>query len=228
MKPYYDDGLVTLYNADCREVLPTMADRSIGMILTDPPYGVGVADWDKEADWAWADHAARLLVDDAHLFCFWSVSKLREFPDLPDLTYERVLVWSKPMTMSSQRAGATWHWEPVFWWKKGKPVLTECVSDVIEANPPLFRTHPENVAHPTQKPLTVIQRLLQLGGGDPVLDPFCGSGTTLVAAKAAGVRAVGIEVNKDYCDIAVKRLAQGSLFDMGEVVDAYLDAKKGA
>lgn len=207
MTPYYADGLVTIYHGRCEDVLPTLAPESVGLVVTDPPYGVGVAAWDV-VDWGWVPAAVRAMRPDTHLFCFWSVARLRDFPDLPDLTYERVLVWSKPMTMSAQRANATWHWEPIFWWKKGKPTLTESVSDVITANPPLFRVNPENVAHPTQKPLSLVRRLVDWGGGDPVLDPFVGSGTTLVAAKEAGRHAIGIEAEERYCEIAAQRCSQ--------------------
>lgn len=213
--PYYADDLVTLYHGDCREVLPLLPDGSFSAIITDPPYGVGVAEWDQEADWRWAEHAARLLTEPGHLFCFWSVSGLREFPDIPGLDYERVIVWSKPMTRSSQRGNATWHWEPIFWFKRGKAQLTECVSDVLTVNPPLFRTHPENVNHPTQKPLAAVRPLVQWSGADVILDPFAGSGTTLRAAADLGKRCVGIEREERYCELTVQRLAQGAL-DFGE------------
>ena len=82
------------------------------------------------------------------------------------------------------------------------------MSDVITVNPPLFRTHPENVAHPAQKPLSLIRRLLELGGGASVLDPFMGSGTTLRAAKDLGRKAIGIEIEERYCEIAARRMGQ--------------------
>lgn len=210
MKPYYDDGTCVIYHGDCRDVLPHL-DAEADVVLTDPPYGVGVAEWDKVADWTWAGEIARVMAVDSHLFCFWSVSGIRDFPDIPGLVYERVLVWSKPMTMSNQRAGATWHWEPIWWWRKGKAALTASMSDVLTANPPLFRVNPENVAHPTQKPLAVVRTLLVAGGGELVLDPFMGSGTTLRAAKDLGRRAIGIEIEERYCEIAAKRLSQETL-----------------
>ena len=70
--------------------------------------------------------------------------------------------------------------------------------------------HGEKGLHPTQKPVRLIRCLLQLylPSSSTVLDPFMGSGTTLVAAKQLGRRAIGIEIEPKYCDIAVQRLAQ--------------------
>ncbi len=67
--------------------------------------------------------------------------------------------------------------------------------------------------HPTQKPILLFSYLVLSfsAAGDTVLDPFMGSGTTLVAAKQLGRRAIGIEIEEKYCEIAVKRLAQGVL-----------------
>ncbi len=72
---------------------------------------------------------------------------------------------------------------------------------------------PRHRRHPNEKPEALVSRFLSLHavGGDVVLDPFMGSGTTLVAAKRLGRRAIGIEINEDYCKIAVERLRQGSL-----------------
>jgi site-specific DNA-methyltransferase (adenine-specific) len=69
--------------------------------------------------------------------------------------------------------------------------------------------NPEKVEHPTQKPLAVIEPLIRASSrvGDVVLDPFAGSGTTLVAAKRLGRRAIGWERNPKYHAIAVKRIA---------------------
>ena len=71
--------------------------------------------------------------------------------------------------------------------------------------------------HPTQKPVEIVAPLLQYAcpSGGLILDPFMGSGTTLVAAKQLGRRAIGIEISREYCDIAIERLAQ-SVFDFSE------------
>ena len=67
--------------------------------------------------------------------------------------------------------------------------------------------------HPTQKPLSLMCWCLSFAkDAETILDPFAGSGTTLVAAKLEGRKAIGIEINERYCEIAASRLAQGVLF----------------
>ena len=69
-----------------------------------------------------------------------------------------------------------------------------------------------NNLHPTEKPVSVISRLIQANVGDLILDPFLGSGTTAVACKELGRKFIGIEINPKYCEIAQRRLAQEYLF----------------
>jgi adenine-specific DNA-methyltransferase len=67
--------------------------------------------------------------------------------------------------------------------------------------------------HPAQKPEALMGQIVGISSrhGDLILDPFMGSGTTLVSAKRYGRRAIGIELEEKYCEIAAKRLAQGAL-----------------
>ena len=66
----------------------------------------------------------------------------------------------------------------------------------------------EKTAHPCQIPTEVMRRILKITDCQLVIDPFCGSGTTLVAAKQLGIRAIGIERNKNYCELAAMRVSQ--------------------
>ena len=75
----------------------------------------------------------------------------------------------------------------------------------------------ESNGHPCPKPLGVWEKIIGRGSvntDDVLFDPFCGSGTTLVAAKAMGYHAIGIELSEKYCEITAKRLGQGSLFEV--------------
>lgn len=76
----------------------------------------------------------------------------------------------------------------------------------------VWREPQEPSEHPAPFPEGLPARAIETTGPGLVIDPFAGSGTTLVAAKAAGVRAIGIEKSERYCEMAVKRLAQESLF----------------
>jgi len=87
------------------------------------------------------------------------------------------------------------------------------------AVPNIWRPMPtKNAWHPTEKPVELVAQFIDLTTwvGDTVLDPFMGSGTTLVAAKRLGRKAIGIEIEEKYCEIAAKRLAQGALDLFGE------------
>lgn len=192
VKPYYDDGRgIVIYHGDCREVLPTLGP--VDLVLTDPPYGMRKAEWDMQivpvADWL---PACRLLGPTV-LFC--GVQGVFDYPR-PDW----ILSWTR--VASAQRNGALGgfnNWEPILAY--GLKAL--CNDTVSVPN------IPDGIdGHPTPKPLRLIRLLLSRLSGETVLDPFMGSGTTLVAAKQLGRRAIGIEIEERYCAIAVERLRQ--------------------
>ncbi len=86
---------------------------------------------------------------------------------------------------------------------------------------------PEANGHPCPKPYHVWTLLLAKGSlnGETVLDPFMGSGTTLVAAKNLGRKAIGIEISREYCDIAIRRLQQEVFPFQEHPQDEYADAQ---
>jgi site-specific DNA-methyltransferase (adenine-specific) len=91
--------------------------------------------------------------------------------------------------------------------KGGKPL------DDVWDIPAIAPTSSERVGYPTQKPLALLKRIIQLASneGDVVLDPFCGSGTTLVAAQQLGRKWIGIDANPQAIEIARRRLDLGSI-----------------
>jgi site-specific DNA-methyltransferase (adenine-specific) len=93
-------------------------------------------------------------------------------------------------------------WEAICFYAQSGHKFIKRIPDVIYAD----RTG--NNLHPTEKPESVIQQLIVCNEGETILDPFMGSGTTLRAAKDLGRKAIGIEIEERYCEIAAKRMAQ--------------------
>ena len=197
MKPYYDKDGITIYHGDCREILPTLP--KVDLVLTDPPYGVGLAKWDADLvahDWLTDARAKADLV----LFTP-GIANLHKYP-APDW----VLCWFKPGSTRRNGTGGFNHWEPVLQFGKHKWMV-----DAI--NLPDCANHAEYAGgHPCPKPLALARWLLSATQeSGQVIDPFMGSGTTLVAARNLNRRAIGIEIEERYCEIAARRLAQGLL-----------------
>ena len=198
MKPYYQDDLVTLYNGDCREVLPGL--DMVDAVITDPPYGVEFAQWDSSIPSGWLS-LARVC---APVVVFTTTpTTLWDYPR-PDV----VLCWHRPAARSVTIFGGFNHWTPI-------PVYGRCdfAVDTITLHA-MAHAQKGDIGHPTPKPTALISWLLRGLGCKSVVDPFSGSGSTLVGCKRTGVKAIGIEINEAYCEIAANRLRQGSLSAM--------------
>lgn len=228
ISPYYADEAVTLYHGDCREVLPSV---EADVLITDPPYGVGLvtktSDYRGGAfDGGESLQASVLYDDDPEAIR----ALIREvIPPALDAC-GRGLVFSGPAMLfaypepaaigcvfTPNGAGRSpWGFQcshPVLYYGKD-PYL----ADGKGSRPNGFRTEQPNreaFDHPCPKPLLWMEWAVDRASraGETILDPFAGSGTTLVAAKRLGRRAIGIEIEERYCEIAVKRLAQGVLFE---------------
>lgn len=192
MKPYYDDGQAVIYHGDCREILPELPRASL--IATDPPYGVGKAEWDSAVpDLLWLELARA----SANVVAFTSgVTHLFAYPQ-PDW----LICWARPASVQRNGLGGFNNWEPILVY--GKPKLGVDL---------LVLSHTGNeswINHPCPKPLKLMTWLIEsLSETGPVVDPFMGSGTTLRAAKDLGRPSIGIDVEERYCEIAAKRLQQ--------------------
>lgn len=193
MKPYYDDGTCVIYHGDCTEILPLVCDA----LVTDPPY-FGREDL---FDTAAVDEALTLM-DGLPGFVFWPCKG-----DLPGREPDAIHVWHKAVPIHTRSVVgnvAGHHYERILGYGLG----TRCEVFRVAAILPNFAACAgELTEHPTQKPLALVNALVLRTSG-LIIDPFMGSGTTLRAAKDLGRRAIGIEINERYCEIAAKRLAQ--------------------
>ena len=224
--PYYQDNYVTLYHGDCREVLPQL-DVTVDLLATDPPYGLdigygrtalGVRRIEGDLDDALltgvladCDH---LMAEDswASVFCGYTHSgKVQEAAAAAGWRVKTVIVWDK--AMPSLGEGIRNQHELAVLAKRGNPSETFTGGNVWRIT--RERGRPE---HPHMKPQALMTRLVGYYSppGGVVLDPFSGSGSTLVAAMTLGRKAIGIEFDERYCELIAKRLEQPAL-DFGEV-----------
>lgn len=208
--PYFQDDSVTIYHADCRDILPLLP--KVDLVLTDPPYGIAYSSKDMSYPGAQFMESIRgdetqdmvtwllSLVDDSQTFVIWGANN---FPRL--LPFAGVwLCWDKRVI---DEADAVFGWPFELAWvnkRHGKAHLYRIQhGGAINAdgnNTPRY--------HPTQKPVHLFKRIIQDFNGQTILDPFMGSGTTLRAAKDLGHKAIGIEIEEKYCEIAAKRMSQ--------------------
>jgi len=207
MKPYYEHDGQVIYYGDCREILPQLP--KVELVLTDPPYGVGL-----EYTAATVDTVSNAI--DAISFVITEGQKISKILlttvgcfEIEKWLYANLpprwrICWRKGTTSRPSAIGFT-DWEPVF-------VYGERVHRNARD---LFTVVPElrEFGHPCPKPVGFCVWLLDrfCKFGETVVDPFVGSGTTLIAAKRLGRRGIGIEIEERYCEIAARRLEEERL-----------------
>ncbi len=211
MKPYYEQDGITIYHGDCREVLENGLPP-VDLVITDPPYSVGrpEAEFCASGNIAVALHLASRKVPTLMVF---GTSSGRGFEfirsSIRALPHCRTLVWHR--TYVSSPAAGPWRWDLVMIHVFGKGAFGRpLASSLIETNG--TQALAREVGHRAPVPVEVAAWLYAPFAPVCVLDPFMGSGTVLLAAKAAGGRAIGIEIEERYCEIAARRLSQGVLF----------------
>jgi DNA modification methylase len=206
MKPYFDEDGVTIYLGDCREIAPCL--EAVEAIVSDPPYGMA---WDTDTtrfSGGEQGHKRGRVAPPIH-------GDDEPFDPAPWLQYERVALFGANHFGSRLPVGTT-----LVWVKRSDTAFGSFLSDAEIAwmkgghGVYCYRgfRRPGHTYHPTEKPVGLMRWVIEKVGGDGlILDPYMGSGTTLRAAKDLGRRAIGIEINEDYCRIAVERLRQGVL-----------------
>lgn len=233
IQPYYEDEYVAIYHGDCRNVLDDIPNGTVHLLASDPPYGMAFggfrgAEQNVRADGArqgmrivrGALHAAApALADDAHiyLFCHWE-----SWPDFydalaPFAAIKNALIWWKNRGgMGDVVAEYARDYEVILYAARGgrRPLNGRRDGCVLSTFAP-----PGNIStrsHPTEKPEDLMGYLVgkSTQPGEVVLDPFMGGGSTLVAAKSRGRKAIGIEIEERYCEVAAGRLSQ-EVLDLG-------------
>lgn len=199
---------------DCREVMATFPPESVGLILTSPPYNVGL-NYDgfddnlpenefRQFNREWLEQAYRVAIDTARLYVVLHGEMLwwfRECAESVGWNYGQMLTWCKPNFVSPSRISQDWNnmSEYILLFRKGKrtPMLNSngiatTHNWFVEATPQ--SNFKEGRIHPAQMPLRLCKKIISRTPGEPILDPFAGSGQVLRAAKALGRAYLGVEL----------------------------------
>jgi len=211
ISPYYEDNGIRIYHGDCEEILPQL---QFDCIITDPPYGINLkTDYRKRGRDKLAAcqdyipiHGDDKPFNPSWLLKFGKPSLLWGANYYANLLPQCSgwLVWDKLRPHKMDQAVAELAWTNFV---KGVRVFRYLWNGMI-------RDGKEKLVHPTQKPIALMKWCLSLrwSPGGTIADPYMGSGPTLRAAKDFGRKAIGIEIEEKYCEIAAKRLSQESLF----------------
>lgn len=212
MSPYYTDELVTLYHGDSREVVPRLVGP-FEAVITDPVWPIApetIPGWDehealmREVSSALVDRASRLIV---HLGSTcdprWLVTVDARWPFLTMQQMEYAMPSFRGRSLLNDVAYAFGVY----------PDRAKSPGKVVPGR--ITCTRPRDVKsheHPSARSYQHVAGLVKWWATDgPVLDPFAGSGTTLLAAKRAGLKVVGIEREERFCDLIVSRLRQSRM-----------------
>ena len=256
MKPYYDHKGITIYHGDCLEILPEL--EPVDLVLTSPPYNLGNfkkgsfyagkkkgknltylshSDDMKESDYInWQHNCLRAffsaLIDMGAIFYNHKprVEKgiFNDRKNLIPFPIRQEIIWDRGGMINFSGSFYAPNTERIFIIAKPKwKPIKECLGfgEVWRISPK------ENNLHPAPFPVELAKKVISSNNGETILDPFMGSGTTLVAAKELGRKAIGIEIEEKYCEIAVRRLAQEMLpFGSNQSLetDGYKDCHRSA
>lgn len=212
-----------IHTGDCLDIMRKMRTASVDLVITDPPYGINTksdgggklspwGDLCNSAFWyaAWIGECRRVLKDSGALWSFLNWRSLVTFQKAAcDIGWpiESLLVWDKEWIGPGGVRGLRPSYELV--------ALFACekFSIVDRGIPDIFRAKWSSIkptGHPAEKPVALINHLLEISSaktGQVVLDPFMGSGTTLVAASQKNIDCIGIELEAFWCESAERRIA---------------------
>lgn len=213
--------MIDLRNMDCMDLLSEVPDKSVDLIVTDPPYGMDFQsnhrkekhakiENDADLNWLpkWVEAIRRVIKDDAHLyiFCSWHNIDVFKIEFEKYFSIKNILIWYKQGGgMGDLRGGYGGCHEMILFINNGKDLNGKRDTDVING---AYRTG--NDYHPTQKPVNLMEYFIEKSSkeGDLVMDCFSGSGSTAIACHKTRRRFIGSELNKEFYDISMKRIEQ--------------------
>lgn len=231
--PYFQtpDRRITLYHGDSGEIMSELESYSFKAIITDPPYGVSwksnwvekhrqkeVLQGDKSLVWMgdFVMECERLLQPEGSLYLMTRWDKLGfvsgAIRNITELNVRNCIVWDRMIHGLGDLNSFAPVYDLILYVTKGKPKL---LNDYRFTNLwAINREVDRETKHPTSKPVPLFHRMLECSTqpGDLVLDPFTGSGASLVAANKSGRHAIGIEIDEEYCKLAASRLQQLPMF----------------
>jgi site-specific DNA-methyltransferase (adenine-specific) len=231
MKPYYADKYVTIFNCDCRDILPSL--DPVDLVLTDPPYGidyqsnmrVATKQFDKIANDAiditiYYPQFHRLLTPDGIAVVFCSFKNYsRDFIVLEQyFNIRNCLIWFKGGggIGDLEHSLATDYEMAIVAHKGNGKIRGKRNGSVWQVG----KVNPGDMVHPTEKPADLISQIVLTFSdeGNIVLDPFLGSGTTAHCCKKLQRKCIGIEIEEKFCEIAARRCMQEAM-DFGAVIN---------
>jgi len=226
LEPFFDSGGITIYHADCSDILPLVPTESVDLLLADPPYGMAynpetsgrisaslIESWQRYGGWA-KDYAP-IVGDDG------------PFDPAPLLAFGAVVLFGANYYADRLPPNGCW----IVWDKKRGGTVTpgwnssdaELAWTTFGGGVKVFQhlwagykrdSELGDHWHPTQKPVALMKWIIGrwTKPGDLVFDPYMGSGPIAQACHETGRRYIGVEIVEEYCETAVKRLAQQVLF----------------
>lgn len=217
-KPYFEEDGIVLYHGDCREVLAWLDAE---LLVTDPPYGRAWKQGDTGTRRGWISDRHDGIANDGDtsardaVLALWGDRPAIVFGDLtlpPPTGVKATLIYDKGASAGFTGAvgGYRRNVEAIYLLGRHPSGLggrSAVLGTVASTGGNLART----TGHPHTKPVDLMATLVE-AAGESVADPFAGSGSTLVAARQLGLKAIGVEIDESYCEVAARRLSQGVLF----------------
>ncbi|MGN0593807.1 MAG: DNA-methyltransferase [Hominimerdicola sp.] len=224
-----------LYNEDCRDIIKSLPNHSIDLILTDPPYNLApystgnmkfewrseinndVAQWDEIPiePIEFVNEIKRILKPTGNVFIFTSYNLLGKWHEAFDKEFDtfQFMVWHKTNPVPNIRKSSFLNSCEliVCFWNKGHTWNFSAQNEMhnfIENPICMGKERLKNPKHPTQKPVAILEKIIKIASNenDTVLDLFMGVGSTGVASAKLNRNFIGVEIDKEYFDAAKKRI----------------------